>query len=304
MATSSNLDLMSKNKGELTVSETEKKENSTTPDSTADNTASESNAAETNKTETTETKPTASESKAADSKTDDAKTSDAKAEPTAAEKNAENQVQQKQPKRQTTTHLSKKNEDYLYRLRKLLIAGGKTNDEEAEIIDKLTPEILEAQRGGKTANQLYGAPTVKAEAILHAPKPAKKIPYWQVGVDNTLLFFSLFAAFYGLMAMFSKQNQEATTGILSLIVISIGVGAMMGYSYYINQRESKPPLWKSLLWIVLFILVMFILIGVTSIIPAMVNPHIPGIAYLILAALAFGGRWLFRRHYGISGRLM
>ncbi|MFD1471726.1 DUF1129 domain-containing protein [Companilactobacillus mishanensis] len=201
--------------------------------------------------------------------------------------------------------LSNKNEEYVFKLNKRLVDDDFTEDEAKEAIDNLLPDIIANQIKGVPATTLYGPVTKKAGDIAHPVKPKKKDPFWALSVDTSLLFFALFGALYGAVGVFSKKsNSQNNTGILTLIVLAVMWGFLLTYFNLQMKKPKKerPNIWKTLGYMGAGLIFMFIFLGVMQYVPAVINPVLNGYVYLVLAVVAFGGRWLFRRYMGITTR--
>lgn len=203
--------------------------------------------------------------------------------------------------------LSHKNQDYVYRLVKFLEAGGMSAPAIEQTLAELLPDMLSAQRQGHPATKVYGAPSVKADQLLHVPAKPKTLTFWMRAVDNGSLYFSLFAVLYGILGMFTSSKANPQAGILTMLVMGAGFGVAMTWfnDTMLKKRAeqaSKKNLFLSLVLVTLAVMiVMFAIIALAGVIPGVVNVVLPPVMDLILAALAFGGRYLFRKHYGIKG---
>ena len=221
---------------------------------------------------------------------------------------AEKQVVQGTGAKAAKDRLSNKNKDYLYRLRKALLAGGMSESKAEAEISKRLPEILEAQVKGQPANVLYGAsPKVLADRILHPEVKPQKVPVWIITVDGGLIYTAILTLMFGLIQAFSGDNKSTASGsgILTLLIMGIGMGWFFSkYESWIQpSSKNGKTSWGKVIGagvgsIVALILVVFVLS-----LPALqvINPVLPGWADLIVAAAAYGLRWLLRRHYGIEG---
>lgn len=210
------------------------------------------------------------------------------------------------------TKLSNKNSDYVFRLQKELEKQGKLSSEEAAAkVNELLPEIVVAQRHGQPANGLYMAsPVIKAGQILHPevkPKTIYDIPFWQRAVDNVLLWVALFMGMYGLLGLFNTKNTSGQNGILSTLVMSIFFGLFMAKYYeWIMPRDKQGKSvkisWMKIVGLFVLLFVAMVIILAISNLPflKLINPVLPGVVYLIIAAVAFGGRYLFRKKYDIT----
>ncbi|UQS82172.1 DUF1129 domain-containing protein [Bombilactobacillus folatiphilus] len=202
--------------------------------------------------------------------------------------------------------LSRKNEDYLFKLHKALQNNGKTTSQAQEIIDNLLPEVLENQVKGITARQLYGKVADKLDATLHRKVPsqtAANTPMWQMAVDNSLLFIAVFAVMYGIMSLFIKNpSRDNQSGILSILIIAIIWGVLFGWlnKRMMTKKEEREPFWKTILVIIVGLLFMMLAWLFTVLLPPVLNPILPAWAEILIAVVAYGLRWLFRRYYHIT----
>lgn len=226
-----------------------------------------------------------------------------------ASQNMEDEVKQTEPA-QLREQLSNKNSDYVYRLQKELEAQGSMSEEDAvKHVDGLLSDLVIAQRHGKPASTFYGmSPKLKAADMLKPKvKTAADIPFWQYATDSALLYVALFVGLFGVIALFtpnSKNNSQM--GILTLVIVGAGMGIFMTkYNDWVlpaGGKNKKIPWSKLILGMCAIVLILFVLIYLLSI-PALhvINPVLPGFADIIIAAVTYGARWLFRRHYQIIG---
>lgn len=200
--------------------------------------------------------------------------------------------------------LSNKNEEYVFKLNKSLIANGFTEEEAKKSIDDLIREIIENQIKGIPANQLYGPVTKKAGDIAHPVKPKKKTPYWALGIDTSLLFLTMFGLLYGVVALTNKKQPTNQTGILTLLILSFLWGYLLTW---FNMQMKKPkgerPGWLVTIgYLVAGLAIMMVFLGIAQSIPTVINPSLDGIGYLIIAAVAFGIRFVYRKFMDIHER--
>lgn len=204
--------------------------------------------------------------------------------------------------------LTKRNREYVFRFRKALEEGGMSNDAQTETLEKLLPEIIVAQHKGQPATQLYGPPVAKANSIVNAPKPPKKLTFWVKALDSILLFAIFMLAFAALSMYTAKTKdpqQMKSFGLLSLILIVVVAGGGLAFvqDKVAQPKEKRMAIWKLIGIFILIMAAMFLLVSVGLILPDAINPVLPGIADIILAALMFGARFLLRRRYGIKGNI-
>ena len=204
--------------------------------------------------------------------------------------------------------LSNKNQDYVFRLEKeLQIQGSMSRQEAMAMTDGLLGEIVIAQRHGQPANGLYlASPKIKAEQMLHPDQKPVETPFWQSAIDGALLYLAIFVGLFGIIALFENDKSQANSqmGILTLASVGILMGIfMVKYNEWITPKNGQRIGWARLLLSGLGIAaVLFVWIWILSL-PAirMINPVLPGAADIVIAAIAYGVRYLFRRHYHIVG---
>lgn len=72
--------------------------------------------------------------------------------------------------------------------------------------DMLT-KLIEGQKTGVTAKQLYGTPTDAIETIVNTPEPMPEMSFGKIMLDNFLMLFTFLTVITSLLALFSKQEQ-------------------------------------------------------------------------------------------------
>ncbi|RVU70458.1 MULTISPECIES: DUF1129 family protein [Lactobacillus] len=228
-----------------------------------------------------------------------------------ASQNQDEELQNMAPAK-LRTMLTNKNSDYVFRLQKELREQGNMSEAEATSkVDELLPDIIIAQRHAQTANNLFMAsPKMKADQILHPvqkPKTIMDLPFWQRAVDNGLFWLAIMMAIYGIMELFStKQAQTSANGVLTIASTGILLGIFMAkYNELIMPNvNGKPKIsWPRVILIsVGLVVVIVIWLGLLSLpVFRVINPVLPGIWYIIIAAAAYGIRYLFRKKYQIVG---
>ena len=205
--------------------------------------------------------------------------------------------------------LTKKNEDFIFHFKKLLAQNSQLSAEQIEAAtDEVTTKLLTAQGTGTTAAQLFGTPTQAVAQYLDPKKSNKKLhdyQFWQLALDTSMAILMLFAGVFGLTLFFSKQATGQGAGIVSLLLI-----AALGGSIYTavvlkltpnpkaTQAEPKSRRWLYLGLALVAWIVGFIVLGL---LPPVINPTLPPLAYLIVAVAAYGVfRWN-RQQAGLQG---
>ena len=223
-------------------------------------------------------------------------------------RNAGKQGEQKPVAHKKQT-LTKRNEDFMFRLRKEL-KDSKLNDEQRQtaIIDTET-KLLAGQKTGKTAKQLFGTPTQRLTELVEGPKKekieAQNNNYWLRALDNALIFVALFAAMYGIMmAMQPKTIEQAPgpAGVLSIILTSAMGGLGISYIYKIMAKQKKrPSIWKQGGITIVAVILWMIFYTSFAMLPKIINPILPIYGYISLAIATFALRWYLRRKFQITG---
>lgn len=203
------------------------------------------------------------------------------------------------------TQLTNKNSDYIFKLKKALTQEGQDEAQQQAILEKLLPEIITAQQKGQPATQLYGPVNQKVAALLNAPKKPKKVSFKIQVADNAAIFLIMYLAISGLFAFFAKSKAAQGVGITSTIVTAALAGLIMTYPTIYAQmpKDKRPAFWKMILVVISLSIAFMLVYGLTIFIPRGLNPVLPPIVNLILAAVGFLIRWYLKRRYHYSGTL-
>ena len=226
----------------------------------------------------------------------------------AHEQNSREEEIKKMPPKELRKKLSNKNQDYVFRLEKFLAEDQNyTMDQVEPAIDQILPEIIVAQRKGIPASSLYQkAPREKAIEIANPKKEAPKNKFWMHAVDNGLLYFVIFAGFFGVVQLFNmnskQQNGVQQMGILTVASVTILFGILMAYYNDLVTREKskRPPMWKVVLIGIFLVGIVMVWITITSMpFLRVINPVLNPWVYIVLAVIAFFVRRWFRQKYHV-----
>lgn len=226
----------------------------------------------------------------------------------AHEQNSREEEIKKMPLKELRKKLSNKNQDYVFRLEKFLTEDQNyTMDQVKPAIDQILPEIIVAQRKGIPASSLYQkAPKEKAIEIANPQKEAPKNKFWMHAVDNGLLYFVIFAGFFGVVQLFNinskQQNGVQQMGILTVASVTILFGILMAYYNDLVTREKskRPPMWKVVLIGIFLVGIVMVWITFTSMpFLRVINPVLNPWVYIVLAVIAFFVRRWFRQKYHV-----
>lgn len=129
--------------------------------------------------------------------------------------------------RQLEQNLTKRNEQYIFDLKKSLKAANLSEEELALALHGILPELVAGQKTGKTARQLFGTVSERTESILNKPAEVKEPAGWMIWLDNTLLLLGLLTIMLAAMSLFSKGTAQPL-GLTTYIL-----GAMAGVMFSI-----------------------------------------------------------------------
>ncbi len=206
--------------------------------------------------------------------------------------------------------LTKKNEQYMIQLDRSLIAANYAEEQRERLYSEMLAELVEKQKTGSTARQLYGTVTERVEIILNGPTlpVGGKSPDWQIFVDGALFMGGLFSLMSGI-TMFLNSNQVASMGLVSLLINFIVGGVMLliltkvlpDFSKPKGQRGYMKYLGVSTLLMLVWIMV---IMGSQMIMPKSINIMLSPIAYLIIGIVSLVGKWYFKKTFNVRGTVM
>lgn len=215
--------------------------------------------------------------------------------------------------RELETQLTKRNQQYIFDLKKSLEAANLSEEEKAVALHEMLPTLVKEQKGGKTARQLYGTVSERVEAIIEGPSVAagenttKPILMW---LDNTLLLLGMFAVLVGFMALISK-GKAVQYGLLTVITAAAFGGWVFYLMYkYIYQYErpgadksQRPKIWKTMLILTPVFFVWILTFSLTSLLPGYLNPILDPVIVIVIGAAALGLRYYLKKKFNIIGSL-
>ncbi|WP_025728483.1 DUF1129 domain-containing protein [Atopobacter phocae] len=207
--------------------------------------------------------------------------------------------------------LTKKNDQYVHQLEKQLRHYGASEARIVSELHHLLPELIESQKQGITAKHLYGTAGEYANTLVHGKQSkhvangAERSPSWQLAIDGGLLLGGMFAMISGFTLLMNPQTAQGM-GLLSLIINYILGGLMMMVLIKYAPNLDAP---KGQRGIPQYIIASFITMGLwisfisvfQAAIPATINPTLPAVGYIIIAAASLAGKYFFKRHYNVTG---
>ncbi|WP_235807222.1 DUF1129 domain-containing protein [Liquorilactobacillus cacaonum] len=201
--------------------------------------------------------------------------------------------------------LTKRNAEYLFKLKKTLEEKKVTDQKIEEALQSLTEELVQKQHQGITATKLYGPVNEKADEIIKGPKKEPvATPFWKIALDNGLMMFMMFCIMYAILQQFSPKSSQINGGFLTLIVTSVIAGIAMAYFYRVagdrRTNKKKIPFWKTMLLTLVLVIVWVSAYTIVVNVPGVINQSLEPIVYVILAALVFGLRYFLKKKYDIK----
>lgn len=214
--------------------------------------------------------------------------------------------------RELETQLTKRNQQYIFDLKKSLEAANLSEADRAAALHEILPVLVQEQKTGKTARQLFGTVSERTDAIINKPVVIPESTPVMMWLDNVLIIFALFTAMIGLMRLINKNQQGQDFGLLTLIVASLvgGYGFYLMYKYFYRyerpgvDKSDKPKWWLSMIKLIpVFFLWLFSFTLIQAFVPAIVNPVLDPFVMLVLGGLAFALRWYLKKKYNITGSM-
>ncbi len=216
--------------------------------------------------------------------------------------------QQLEENRQLESQLTKKNEQYIFELKKALKVANVSEEELVKILKDMLPKLISGQKSGVTARKQFGTVSEYVQVYLEKPKELKQAKPWQAWLDNSLLFFAMLAILNGLMSLMTKGKGTAT-GLTSLLSTSMIGGLIFYYMYkWIYQydkpgadKSKRPKLWKSMLILMGCMVVWIFVYSGTMFLPFYINPIVDPTILIILGAAAVAFRYWLKKKLQITG---
>ncbi|MBO1306344.1 DUF1129 domain-containing protein [Enterococcus sp. 669A] len=215
--------------------------------------------------------------------------------------------------RQLESQLTKRNQQYIFDLKKSLDAANFSEEQQEEALHDMLPILVTEQKTGKTARQLFGTVSERLDAIVNKPVKnelaTKPVLMW---LDNFMFLFGLLSLISGAMALFvPRGTQTATYGLTALIVASATGGLVFYFMYlFVYQYEQpgadkskKPKTWKTILILGSMTLVWFLIFNGAVFLPSSLNPTIDPVILTALGAIALAARYFLKKRYGIVSSL-
>lgn len=209
--------------------------------------------------------------------------------------------------------LTNKNEQYIYQLERSLKAANLSDEKIMTTFSTVLPLIVENQKKGVTARQLFGTVTEFVNTILAGPQkdPQAPSPDWQIALDGGLLVGGFFAIVIGLTALLNQEAaQTQTAGVLTLLVNFIAGGlAMLAFSKVapdIKQPKGKRGYARYLLVSTVAMIGWLVVVLATQFLESTLGLLLvfPPLFYLIIGVVSLVAKWYVKKKWRIQGSIL
>ncbi|MFC4772456.1 DUF1129 domain-containing protein [Enterococcus hermanniensis] len=209
--------------------------------------------------------------------------------------------------------LTKRNEQYIFDLKKALRAANLSDEQMTVALNEMLPTLVEEQKTGKTARQLFGTVSERLDVIVDRPVEKKKSSTASLmWLDNFLLLFGLLGIVSGIMGLFVPRGTQAVTYGLTALIIASAVGGLVFYMMYLfvyqyeqpgADKSKKPKTWKTIVMLGSVTLVWFLVFNGAALLPQSLNPILDPMVLVVLSALALAARYYLKKRFGIISSL-
>ncbi|AXQ77992.1 DUF1129 family protein [Streptococcus chenjunshii] len=214
------------------------------------------------------------------------------------------------------SQLTKKNQEFIHIATHQFTDDGKTDTEIRAILEEALPEILEKQEKSIPARSFLGSPTAWAASFTPQrggqnkagdEQQEKNTNPWLMWLDTSLLFLGIVALLNGVLMLFNSNT--AATGLLSLLTLGFGAGAVMYATYHFlyrhigKERDQRPGRLKTFFILGAAMLAFVLVYSATALLPAAANPQLPWYALTLLGGAALALRFYLKRKYNILNAL-
>ena len=219
------------------------------------------------------------------------------------------QQEEKVSVKQLKTALTKKNEQYIYQLERGLKEAGFDEAQIEKELSVILPEIVEKQKAGVTARQLFGTVTECVQSVVSGPvkDPNEKSPDWQIAVDSGLLVGGLLALVTGVSLMLNPETQAM--GLVTLL-INFVVGAYIMLAIlkntpkYDNPKGQRGYIRYLVVSTVAMVAWLILVVLSQQFIPSVINLVMSYEWYLFIGAAALSGKFYLKKKLNIVGSVM
>lgn len=205
--------------------------------------------------------------------------------------------------------LTNKNQEYMIKLNRRLDDADMSEERKTIIFNDMLKNIVAEQANHVTARSIYGTVTDQARYLIEGKRgvvqePVERSESWKLWLDGALLLGGMFAVITGIS--YFTGNEGAGLGLLTLILnFILGGFAVMIITKYAPRPGVKGGFLKYVLATTLTMVVWIMLMAFgTELIPAALNPVIPGPYTLAIGLVAFLAKWYLKKKLDIKGTLI
>ncbi|MEK6190227.1 MAG: DUF1129 domain-containing protein [Carnobacterium alterfunditum] len=206
--------------------------------------------------------------------------------------------------------LTKRNEQYMLSLSKALVEKNMSEAKKEEIFNDMLHNLVERQKAGETARQLYGTVTECANHLVAKPEQSQTGPSknWKIALDGGLMIGGLFSLITGLSGLFSSVEEASSSLGLITTLLNFIVGGLVILLIAKNMPDRKNPKKGGMVRYILvsttgMLALMVVMTGSMMVIPAAVNVPINAIGNIVIGILAFVAKYFAKRKLNIRGGL-
>lgn len=205
--------------------------------------------------------------------------------------------------------LTKRNADYMFRFNKALESTKLTPEKKAKAVQDMVDELVEGQKSGKTAKNLYGDIEAQVKVVVDGPVTNAAIiggpNYWPNMIYNALTFFMIFNLMFGLMYLFSPKLMTSSqpVGITAITVSAVVAGFILPIMPRLFDPKIKHKYngWIRALFVLLGFVVWMVLFYAAQLLPSVINPVLMPWPSIILGVVSIALMFWLRRTYPIRG---
>ncbi|WP_125583647.1 DUF1129 domain-containing protein [Levilactobacillus cerevisiae] len=205
--------------------------------------------------------------------------------------------------------LTKRNADYMFRFNKALDQTKLTPEKKAAAVQKMVNELVDGQKSGATAKNLYGDVEKQVKVVVDGPVTATAViggpNYWPNMIYNALTFFMIFNLMFGIMYLFSPKLMTSSqpVGITAITVSALVAGFILPIMPRLFDPKIKHKYngWIRALFVLLGFIVWMVLFYAAQMLPSVINPVLMPWPSIILGVVSIALMFWIRRTYKIRG---
>ncbi|OJF92723.1 DUF1129 domain-containing protein [Alkalibacterium sp. 20] len=224
----------------------------------------------------------------------------------------DNQIDYVEKEKENATlfdQLTNKNQEYMIKLNRRLDDSSVSTERKTLILNDMLKNIVAEQANHMTARSIYGTVTDQARFLIEGKqgiveKPVERSESWKIYLDGALLLGGMFAVITGIS--YFTGNEDAGLGFITLLLnFILGGFAVMVITKYAPKPGVKGGFLKYIVATTTTMLIWIMLMAFgTALIPAVINPVIPGPYTMAVGLLAFLAKWYLKKRLDIKGTLI